>query len=263
MLTLYSWNVNGLRAVYKKGFLDWLAAAQPDILGVQETKSRPDQLSDDLRQPPGYETYWASAQRAGYSGVGLYTRVKPQSVQIGLGIPEFDQEGRTIVADYGDFVFIVAYFPNSSRDLSRLPYKLAYDDAFLAFCNNLRDQGRSVIFGGDLNVAHQEIDIARPKENVKHAGFLPEERAWVDQVIADGYVDAFRTLHPDQTGAYTWWTYITNARERNVGWRLDTFFVSQDLMPRVADAAIHTEVMGSDHCPVSLTLKENPSEVKP
>ena len=254
-LKLYSWNVNGLRAVAKKGFLDWLGAAQPDILGVQETRSSPDQLPHDLRQPPGYESYWASARRGGYSGVGLYTRVKPKSVQIGLGTPEFDQEGRTIVADYEDFVLIVAYFPNSGRDLSRLPYKLAYDDAFLAFCNHLRDQGRSVVFGGDLNVAHQEIDIARPKQNQKHAGFLPQERAWVDKVIEAGYVDTFRALHPDQREAYTWWTYITNARERNVGWRLDYFFVSQDLLPLVADAAIHADVQGSDHCPVSLSLQ--------
>ncbi len=255
MLKLFSWNVNGLRAIFKKGFLDWLTTVQPDILGILETKSRPDDLPDDLRHPSGYETYWASAKRLGYSGVGLYTRLKPKSVQIGIGIPEFDQEGRTLIADYGDFVLIVAYFPNSGADLSRLPYKLAYDEALLSFCKKLLDRGRSIICGGDFNVAHQEIDIAQPKQNQKHAGFLPEERGWMDKFISAGFVDTFRALHPDQKGAYTWWTYFANARERNLGWRLDYFFVSQDLMPRVVDAAIHPGVMGSDHCPISLTLK--------
>jgi len=255
VLTLYSWNVNGLRAVYRKGFRNWLASVQPDILSVQETKCRPDQLSDDLKEPPGYHSYWASAQRSGYSGVGLYDQIEPKSVQIGLDIPEFDREGRTIVADYGAFVFIAAYFPTSGQDLSRLPYKLAYDDALLALCNQLCDQGRSVVFGGALNVAHQELDIARPKENQQHAGFLPKERAWIDKFVEAGYVDTFRALHTDRAGAYTWWSYIGKARERNKGWRIDYFFVSPDLMPLVVDAAIHPDVPGSDHCPVSLTLQ--------
>ncbi len=255
-MELYSWNVNGLRAANRKGFLAWLTAIQPDVLGLQETKCSPDQLDETLRQPPGYETYWASAEKKGYSGVALYARRPPRSVQIGLGIPEFDREGRTIVADYGDFVLLNAYFPNGGRDLSRVPFKMAYCDAFLDYCNSLRAAGRSVIFCGDVNTAHREIDLARPRQNQKSTGFLPQERAWIDKVIANGYVDAFRALHPDRTDAYTWWTYITNARARNVGWRIDYFFVSQDLMPRVAAAEIHPGVYGSDHCPVSLSLRE-------
>lgn len=256
MLNLYSWNVNGLRAAHKKGFLDWLTAARPDILCLQETKCSPDQLDDSLRRPPGYQSYWASAEKKGYSGVALYTQREPRDVQIGLGIPEFDREGRTIVADYGDFVLLNAYFPNGGRDLSRVPFKLAYYDAFLDYCNSLQAAGRSVIFCGDVNTAHRETDLARPRQNRKSTGFLPEERAWIDKVIANGYVDAFRTLHPDRVDAYSWWTYISNARARNVGWRIDYFFVSQDLMSRVAAAEIHPDVHGSDHCPVSLSLRE-------
>lgn len=160
------------------------------------------------------------------------------------------------MADYADFTLIVAYFPNGRRDLGRVPFKLAYSDALLEYCNRLREQGRSVICCGDVNTAHREIDLARPRENRKHTGFLPEERAWIDKVIANGYVDTFRALHPNQAGAYTWWTYLTNARERNVGWRVDYFFVSRDLMPRVVAADIHPDVYGSDHCPISLTLRE-------
>ena len=255
-MNLYSWNVNGLRAAYQKGFLDWLAATRPDILGIQETKCSPDQLDRALRQPANYHTYWASGTRKGYSGTALNSRQEPRSVQIGLGNPAYDQEGRTIVADYDSFVLIVAYFPNGGRDLRRVPFKLAYCEDFLNYCNRLRADGRSVIFCGDINTAHQEIDLARPRENQQHTGFLPHERAWIDKVIANGYVDTFRTFHPDHTDAYSWWTYVTNARERNVGWRLDYFFVSQDLMPRVVEAGIHPDIYGSDHCPVSITLYE-------
>jgi exodeoxyribonuclease-3 len=253
-MRLYSWNVNGIRAAQKKGFLDWLTEARPDVLGLQETKAHPDQLDEALRSPAGYYTYWASAERKGYSGVALYTRKEPASVQIGLGIPEYDHEGRTIVADYGDFVLITAYFPNGGRDHSRVPFKMAYKRDFLNFCNDLRRQGRKVIFCGDVNTAHREIDLARPKQNQKTTGFLPEERVWIDEVVAQGYIDTYRALHPDQEGAYSWWTYIGGARDRNVGWRLDYFFISPDLMPQVKKAEIHPDVFGSDHCPVSLTL---------
>lgn len=256
MLNLISWNVNGIRAAQRKGFLDWLSEASPDILCVQETKAHPEQLDNILRQPEGYHTYWASAEKKGYSGVGLYSKTEPKSVQIGLGIEAYDREGRTIVADYGDFVFIGAYFPNGSRDHSRLPYKMAYYADFLTYCNDLRSQGKSVIFCGDVNTSHQEIDLARPRQNKKTTGFLPEERAWIDDVVSQGYIDTFRHMYPERTGAYSWWSYIGGARGRNVGWRLDYFFVSPDLWPRVYDAAIHPEVMGSDHCPVSLTLKK-------
>jgi exodeoxyribonuclease-3 len=251
---MYSWNVNGLRAIQKKGFLEWLQDEKPDILGLQETKCHPDQLDESIRKPSGYHTYWASAEKKGYSGVALYTKRKPVSVQIGLNIPEYDREGRTIIADYGDFVLITAYFPNGSRDHSRVPFKMAYKEEFLALCNSLRQNGRSVIFCGDVNTAHSEIDLARPKQNQKTTGFLPLERAWIDEVVEEGYIDTYRALHPEQTGAYTWWTYIGGARDRNVGWRLDYFFATPDLMPQVQSAEIHADVLGSDHCPVSLTL---------
>jgi exodeoxyribonuclease-3 len=256
MLNLYSWNVNGLRAVAQKGVLEWLEQTQPDVLGIQETKCHPDQLPEAVRRPPGYHTYWAAADRKGYSGVALYSRIEPLSVQIGLGIPEYDQEGRTIVADFGDFVFITAYFPNGGRDLTRVPFKMAYKAAFLQYAEQLRAMGKSVIFCGDVNTSHQEIDLARPKQNRTATGFLPEERAWMDELVAAGYIDTFRARYPEQTGAYTWWALFSYARERNVGWRLDYFFVSPDLWPRIVEAAIHPDVMGSDHCPVSLTLAE-------
>lgn len=254
-MKLYTWNVNGIRAAQKKGFLDWLHQTQPDILGVQETKAQPDQLDAALRQPDGYYTYWASAERKGYSGVALYSKTEPLSVKLGLGLPEYDTEGRTIVAEYPDFVFITAYFPNGGQDNSRVPFKMAYNNAFLTYCNDLRAQGKSVIFCGDVNTSHQPIDLARPKENEKNTGFLPEERAWMDKLVGQGYIDVFRDLNPTRAGAYSWWTARAGARERNIGWRLDYFFISPDLRPQVLTSEIHADVLGSDHCPVSLTLK--------
>ncbi|MCP4427258.1 MAG: exodeoxyribonuclease III [Chloroflexi bacterium] len=256
MITLYSWNVNGIRAAQRKGFLDWLHQTSPDILCVQETKAHPDQLDAELRQPDGYHTYWAWAEKKGYSGVALYTKREPNAVQIGLGIEAYDREGRAIIAEYDSFVLIGAYFPNGSRDHSRVPFKMAYKADFLAICNQFRAGGKRVIFCGDVNTSHREIDLARPRQNRKSTGFLPEERAWIDKIIGQGYVDTFRALYPDQTGAYSWWAYYGRARERNVGWRLDYFFASPDLRPFIADAAIHPHVLGSDHCPVSLTLNE-------
>jgi exodeoxyribonuclease-3 len=254
MLTLYSWNVNGIRAAQKKGFLDWLHKSKPDILGIQETKAHPDQLDEELRNPVGYHSYWASAERKGYSGVALFSRIEPKSVQIGLGIEEFDREGRTIVAEYDQFVLIAAYFPNGSRDHSRVPFKMEYKEAFLTFCNDLRESGKSVIFCGDVNTAHREIDLARPKDNEKHTGFLPIEREWIDRVVEQEYIDTFRQLHPDRSDAYSWWAYWGKARERNVGWRLDYFFITPDLSARISSAEILADVYGSDHCPVLLTL---------
>jgi exodeoxyribonuclease-3 len=256
MLSLYSWNVNGIRAAQNKGFLDWLHQTRPDILAIQETKAHPDQLDPELRIPEGYHVTWASAERKGYSGVALFTRQEPQSIQVGLGIEAFDREGRTIIADYGDFVLITAYFPNGARDHSRVPFKMDYKEAFLEACNRLRDDGRSVVFCGDVNTAHREIDLARPKQNENTTGFLPVERAWIDKVVEEGYLDTFRHQHPDQADAYSWWAYWGKARERNVGWRIDYFFITPDLEPRIASAEIHPEVHGSDHCPVSLTLKQ-------
>ena len=255
MLRLYSWNVNGIRAAQRKGFLDWLAAEQPDILVVQETKASPDQLEESLLFPDGYLTYWASAQRKGYSGVALFTRTEPERIVIGLGIDEYDAEGRTITADYGDFVLVGAYFPNGGMKNERVPFKMAYKAAFLDYIERLRAEGRPIIFCGDVNTAHTPIDLARPEENVNVTGFLPEERAWIDRVLERGYLDIFRTLYPDRTEAYTYWPYWRSARERNLGWRIDYFFVTPDLRARVLDAAIHPDVQGSDHCPVSLKLK--------
>jgi exodeoxyribonuclease-3 len=253
-----SWNVNGLRAVHNKGiFLAWLEQAQPDILGLQETKASPDQLDAALLAPLGYRTYWASSTiKKGYSGVALYTRREPRDVCLGIGIPEFDQEGRTIIAEYDDFVFITAYFPNGSRDHSRVPFKMAYKAAFLELINAYRSQGRSVIFCGDVNTSHQPIDLARPKENANTTGFLPHERAWLDQVLGSaGYIDTFRYLYPE-SARYTWWSQVTNARSKNIGWRLDYFIISADLLPRLVDAPIYDDVYGSDHCPVGLVLKD-------
>lgn len=255
MLNLFSWNVNGLRAVHRKGiFLDWLERTQPDILGLQETRCRPDQLGEELLRPLGYHTYWAAAERAGYSGVALYSKREPLSVQTGLGFDEYDREGRTIVADYGNFIFITAYFPNGSRDHVRVPFKMRYNADFLGYIENLRQVGRPVIFCGDINTSHQEIDLARPRQNRNATGFLPIEREWLDQVVSIGYLDTFRARYPDRTGAYTWWAQVTFSREKNVGWRLDYFFVTPDLWSRVIEAEIHPDVLGSDHCPVSLTL---------
>jgi exodeoxyribonuclease III len=255
-MKLYSWNVNGIRAVRGKGFLDWVYQVQPDILGIQETKAAPDQLDDELRSPEGYHAYWASSStKKGYSGVGLYSKIKPNAVHLGLGIEEYDQEGRTIVAEYDDFTFITAYFPNGGRDHSRVPFKMAYKEAFLDYCNRLRAAGRPVIFCGDVNTAHNEIDLARPKQNTRTTGFLREERDWIDRVVAQEYVDIFRALNPELEGAYSWWSNRSGARDNNVGWRIDFFFITPDLRDRVVTAQIHPEVMGSDHCPISLTLK--------
>jgi exodeoxyribonuclease-3 len=254
-LTLLSWNVNGVRAIHRKGFLPWLQETAPDILCLQETKAMASQLPAELAQPEGYRAYWHSAERKGYSGTTLITREEPLSIQFGLGLEEFDQEGRTIIAEYPAFTLINCYFPNGSRDHSRVPFKLAFYDAFLDKCEQLRRRGQPVIFCGDVNTAHNEIDLAHPKPNQKTTGFLPEERAWLDQVVETGYVDTFRHLHPNLSEQYTWWSMPTRARERNVGWRLDYFFVAQELLEYVADAFILPEVMGSDHCPVGLRLK--------
>jgi exodeoxyribonuclease-3 len=252
--TLYSWNVNGLRAAARKGFLDWLYLVQPAVLGIQETKCRPGDLDPEVKRPDGYFSYFASAERQGYSGVALYTRVEPVDVRFGIGAPEYDREGRTIIAEFAEIVLFTAYFPNGSRDHSRVPFKMAYKRDFLEICNHYRRQGKAVIFCGDVNTAHNEIDLARPRQNSQTTGFLREERDWIDEIVAQGYVDTFRDCYPERGGAYSWWSYIGAARSRNVGWRLDYFFVSDELRSNVVDAAIHPDVQGSDHCPVSLTL---------
>jgi exodeoxyribonuclease-3 len=255
-LALYAWNVNGIRAAHKKGFLDWLNATRPDIVCLQETRAEEAELPGELAHPDGYHAIWNPCRtKKGYSGTALLTRIKPLSVEPGLGRDEFDEEGRTIIARYPTFTLINCYFPNGGRDLSRVPFKLRFYDAFLDRCDQLRKQGQTVLFCGDVNTAHKPIDLAHPKENEKNTGFLPEERAWMDRAMQAGYVDAFRHFHPDLTGQYTWWSTVTRSRAKNVGWRIDYFFVASEALPRVTAAFIQPEVMGSDHCPVGLYWK--------
>jgi len=254
-IRLFSWNVNGLRACGRKGFPEWLAAEQPDVLGLQEIRALPEQLDGELREPAGYRTWIHPAEKKGYSGVALYSKVEPESVTLGgLGEERFDSEGRLIIADYGSFLFYTGYFPNGGNDLSRVPYKLEFSEAVLQHAEAQRKAGRSVVICGDVNTAHQEIDLANPKANAKNTGFLPEERAWVSRFLEHGYLDIFRHSNPETTGAYSWWSNRKGVRERNVGWRIDYFFISEDLLGRVVEAKIHPDVMGSDHCPISLEL---------
>ncbi len=252
-LRLLSWNVNGLRAVAKKGFGAWLARERPDILCLQETKAEPAQVPADLAAPEGYHIYYNTGTKKGYSGVALYSRVKPASVKAGFGLAEFDGEGRTLIADYGPFLLFNIYFPNGQSSAARLAYKMAFYDAFLKYADKEKAAGRGVVVAGDFNTALREIDLARPKENQKRSGFLPEERAWLDKFISHGYVDTFR-MFDARPGQYSYWDVKSRARERNVGWRIDYFFVSDDLKRRVKAAFILPEVMGSDHCPVGIEL---------
>ena len=252
-MRLISWNVNGIRAAHKKGFLEWFTAEQPEILCLQETKAHEAQLPAALRQVEGYCAWFTAPERKGYSGVALYSRRQPAGVTFGLGIERFDAEGRTIVADFDDFVFLGIYFPNGKRSADRLRYKMEFYDAFLDYVDNLRGQGRNVVVCGDVNTAHKEIDLARPKENEKISGFLPQERAWIDVFLEHGYIDTFRRFNREP-GNYSYWDQMTKARERNVGWRIDYFFVDADFAPRLTDAFILPEVMGSDHCPVGIEI---------
>lgn len=253
-ITLICWNVNGVRAVSGKGFLEWLRIQQPDILCLQETKSHPDQLGKDLRQPEGYHAYWNYPERRGYSGVATLTRDEPSRVELGFGIEEFDAEGRVIITQHPGFLLLNVYFPNGKKDESRLRYKMDFYEAFLQFVEPLKKQGEKLIICGDFNTAHKEIDLARPRENQGVSGFLPMERAWMDRFVAQGYVDTFRHFNKEP-GQYTWWDLKSRARERNVGWRIDYFFVTENLLPSVSNSFIMPEVMGSDHCPVGITLK--------
>lgn len=252
-LSLISWNVNGIRAAEKKGFVDWLTGTGADIVAIQETKAHPDQLSAALKNPPGYHANWCAAEKKGYSGVATYSRVPPVDCKLVLDDARFDHEGRVLITDFERFVLFNIYFPNGGRGPEWVAHKLAFYERFLDIYRAYVEQGRSVIVTGDVNTAYAEIDLARPKENSKTSGFLPQERAGLGQFFEAGLVDTFRLLYPDRV-AYTWWDQVTRARERNVGWRLDYFFVSPDLADRVVDADVHADVPGSDHCPVSLVV---------
>jgi exodeoxyribonuclease-3 len=251
---LLCWNVNGIRAIKNKGFLEWFKKESPDILCLQETKARPDQLDADLKEIPGYDVYWNYPEKKGYAGVAIYTRDKPQDVKYDLGGAKLDTEGRVIMVEYPAFTLFDIYYPNGGAGNKRVPYKMDFYDVFLKYADSLVKSGKKLVISGDFNTAHKEIDLARPKENVKNTGFLPEERAWMDNLVTHGYVDTFRHFHkePEQ---YTYWDLKTGARARNVGWRIDYFFVSENLLPQVTSSFILPEVMGSDHCPIGMTLK--------
>jgi len=248
------WNVNGIRAAQKHGFLEWLYRESPDILCLQETKAHPEQLGRDLQEPHGYHAYWNYPERKGYSGVATFTREKPLKVQNDFGVQDFDIEGRVIISEYPQFILFNVYFPNGKKDESRLKYKMDFYDVFLDFVEPLRQKGEKLIICGDFNTAHKEIDLARPKENENVSGFLPIERAWMDKLVAHGYIDTFRHFNKEPN-QYTWWDLKSRARERNVGWRIDYFFVTENLLRSVSKAFIMPEVMGSDHCPIGIILK--------
>lgn len=255
-LRLVSWNVNGLRAVMKKGLLESMDKLDADIVALQETKLQEPQLTASMRRVDGYEAYFSHASvKKGYSGVAVYTRVSPEQVHYGIGAERFDNEGRIIEMKMGDIVFFNVYFPNGQMSDERLQYKLDFYEAFFAYTDECRRRGYGVIVTGDFNTAHNEIDLKNPEANAKRSGFLRIERDWLDRIVERGYVDTFRTLYPD-TVKYSWWTYRFNARKNNAGWRIDYFFVSRDLFDngRVHDAFIDNSIYGSDHCPVGLVL---------
>ena len=251
-MKLISWNVNGLRACVGKGFLDFFREADADVVCLQETKLQPHQIELDL---PGYRQYWNSAEKKGYSGTALFTRREPLQVTFGIGMAEHDTEGRVITAEYEDFFLVCCYTPTAQRGLTRLSYRMEWEDEFRAYLKGL-DGKKPVILCGDLNVAHQEIDLKNPRSNRGNAGFSDEERAKMTELLSSGFTDTFRWLYPDVTGAYSWWSYMYHARDNNAGWRIDYFIVSDRLRERVADSRILSQVMGSDHCPVELELRD-------
>ena len=257
-MRVLSWNVNGIRAVEKKGFVSWMETEGADAVCIQETKARPEQLSKELleiRDKNGkpYHAFWASAKKPGYSGVAIYTKYEPLNVKP-LGLGEFDDEGRVLQAEFKDFTLISAYFPNSQDGGKRLDYKLGFCDAILKLCKKYRKEQRHFLLSGDYNIAHTPIDLARPKENEESAGYLPEERAWMDSYTGAGFVDTFRHLHKSEINHYSWWSYRMNARERNVGWRIDYHCIDPEFLPALKNSNIRPDVQGSDHCPVEITL---------
>lgn len=254
-MKILSWNVNGIRACGKNGFLQWFENEQADIVCVQEIKARPEQLEDGYKNPLKYHAFWNPAEKPGYSGTAVFSKKEPLSVQMGLGDPQIDREGRVMILKYPDFTLINAYFPNSQREHTRLPFKLDFCEKFLATTEALRARGENVVMCADWNIAHQDIDLKNPKANKKNAGFLPEERAWMSKFIAAGYVDSFRQFQPEG-GHYTWWSYRPGVREKNVGWRLDYFMTNHEFKDRLKTSSHRNDVMGSDHCPVLIELKK-------
>ena len=253
-MKILCWNVNGIRAASLKGFLPWLYKESPDILCLQETKAHPEQLNRDLLEPIGYHTYWSYAEKKGYSGVATFTKEEPLAVKNGFNDYRFDSEGRTLIVEYPEFILLNIYFPNGKKDEDRLRYKLDFYESFLQYVESLKANGKRIIVCGDFNTAHKEIDLARPKANENVSGFLPVEREWMDKFVNHGYIDSFRIFNHDPAH-YTWWDLKSRARERNIGWRIDYFFLSENLLPFIIDAFILPDVMGSDHCPIGLVMK--------
>jgi exodeoxyribonuclease-3 len=253
-IKLISWNVNGIRAVLKKGFLEWFKKENPDILCIQETKAWEEQLPEELKNIPGYNSFFCQGIKKGYSGTAIYTKEKPINVERGFGIEKYDCEGRILIAEYKEFTMMNIYYPNGKQSKERLDYKMEFYETFQKYANDLVVKGKKIIVCGDVNTAHKEIDLARPKENSKVSGFLLEERAWIDRFLADGYHDTLR-MFTDKGEIYTWWDQITRARERNVGWRIDYFYVSENFKKNVTNAFVLPDVMGSDHCPIGIEIK--------
>lgn len=250
-MKLISWNVNGLRAVYKKGFEDFFKQIDADIFCIQETKMQEGQFKINL---PSYNIYMNSAVKKGYSGTAIFTKIKPISVKYGIDIEEHDQEGRVITLEFDKFFLVDVYTPNSQRELTRLEYRMKWEDDFRKYLKEL-DKIKPVIMCGDLNVAHNEIDLKNPKQNRRNAGFTDEERSKMTELLSSGFIDTYRTLYPEQVDAYTWWSYMANAREKNIGWRIDYFITSKSLKDKIKDAKIYSNIMGSDHCPVGLEIE--------
>jgi len=250
---ILSWNVNGLRSVGKKGFFDFIEKDNPDILCIQETKARAEDVPKELKEVPNYCSYFSSPERKGYSGVGVYSKQKPLSVITNFGIDKFDAEGRALILEYSNFILFNIYFPNGKMSSERLQYKIDFYDMFLDYTKKLLIKNKKIIVCGDVNTAHKEIDIARPKENEKISGFLPVERAWIDKFLDIGFIDTFRYYNKDP-GNYSWWDFKSRARERNVGWRIDYFFISSNLVQELKSAFILNEIFGSDHCPIGIEL---------
>lgn len=255
-MNITTWNVNGIRAAVQKGILQSIKLLLPDVLCFQEIKARPEQIDTSIFQQIGYECVWNSGERPGYSGVGVLLKKKPEQIKLGLDNQKFDAEGRVIHLSYKEFELFNIYFPNGGRELERVPFKLEFYAYLLDYCDKLHKNNKSIILTGDFNTAHKEIDLKHPKENQRNTGFLPEERVWIDYFLQHGFVDIYRHLYPDRV-QYTWWTYRMNARQKGVGWRLDYFLISDNLVSKVKDVIIHEEIQGSDHCPVTLQIETN------